>query len=129
MEIRKYRKADEDAVLKVIENEGEDWICYWGDDASAKYRKLLAESLTFVAIKDGVICGYLRSKVDGDFGVYIIDLLVAHNCRGNSIGKKLMECLYEEYPNQAIYVLSGVDEYYSKIGYKREGSIYSVVRG
>ncbi|NCA77080.1 MAG: hypothetical protein EOM90_12175 [Alphaproteobacteria bacterium] len=36
------------------------------------------------------------------------------------------ECIYEDYPNQVVYVMSDVDGYYEKIDYKRIGSIFEV---
>ena len=37
-----------------------------------------------------------------------------------------MECIYAHYPNHVVYVMSGVDGYYEKVGYSKEGSIYLV---
>lgn len=38
-----------------------------------------------------------------------------------------MKCLEEEYPDLPIYIMSGNDEYYEKLLYKKEGSIYKIV--
>jgi len=46
--------------------------------------------------------------------------------RGKEIGKKLLECLQQDYPDQVVYVMSDVDGYYEKVGYKRIGSIFEV---
>jgi hypothetical protein len=45
-------------------------------------------------------------------GVYIFDLLVKKSYRGQQ--------------NQPVYVMSDVDPYYEKLGYRREGSIFEV---
>jgi hypothetical protein len=37
-----------------------------------------------------------------------------------------MECIYEDYPEQIVYVMSDVDKYYDKLGYRCEGSIFEV---
>jgi len=37
-----------------------------------------------------------------------------------------MQCIYSDYPNQIVYVMSDIDEYYKKQGYKYEGSIFVV---
>jgi GNAT superfamily N-acetyltransferase len=63
---------------------------------------------------------------DGDFYIFVLDLLVARQFRGRSIGRKLMECVRADYPGQIVFVLSDVDAYYVKQGYKREGSIFKV---
>ena len=41
-------------------------------------------------------------------------------------GEILMERVFKDYPNQSIYVMSDVDPYYEKLGYRREGSIFEV---
>lgn len=56
--------------------------------------------------------------------IYVCDLLVNEKYRGHGLGMKLMACLKEEFPNHPVYVMSGNDAYYQKIGAKREGSIY-----
>lgn len=129
MDIRVYSKADdEDKVMKIIENEGEEWQCYSSDNNSEKYRVALKNSITYVAYEGNVLCGYSRSINDCGFYIYVCDLLVTARHRGKNIGRKLMECVDDDYPNQIVYVMSDVDEYYNKQGYKREGSIFQVSR-
>jgi predicted N-acetyltransferase YhbS len=53
-------------------------------------------------------------------------LLVRKTHRGKQIGKALMERVLKDFLNQAIYVMSDVDPYYEKLGYRREGSIFEV---
>ena len=48
--------------------------------------------------------------------------------RGKNIGKKLMDRICQDWPDHKIYVMSDVDEYYEKQGYRREGSIYEVTK-
>ncbi len=127
MVIRAYnRELDEDKLMKMIENEGEEWSCYSAEDVSEKYRLALANSITYVAYEGEELCGYSRSLDDCGFYVYVCDLLVRPQFRGRSIGRKLMECIYQDFPNHIVYVMSDVDEYYMKQGYRREGSIFEV---
>jgi ribosomal protein S18 acetylase RimI-like enzyme len=79
-----------------------------------------------VAYEGDSLCGYLRFKEDNGFGVYIYDLLVTKSCRGRGIGKKLIEQVCSDYPEEDTYVMSGADGYYEKLGYSREGSIFKV---
>lgn len=123
IEIKAYdAQKDYADLLSVIKAEGDEWKDYF----VPKYEEVLKQSVTYVAFADGKLCGYSRS-VD-DFGLYIwvIDLLVDENYRGHSIGRKLMECLFNDFPNQDVYVISDVDEYYQKLGYKKEGSLFKV---
>lgn len=125
MLIRKYDKFyDEIKLMKMIEEEN-GWD--YADDVMAdKYRKALESSITYVAYQDDVLCGYSRSVDDCGFYIYVCDLLVKPDFRGKETGRKLMECIYKDYPNQVVYVMSDVDEYYEKVDYKRIGSIYEV---
>ncbi|MDD8014460.1 MAG: GNAT family N-acetyltransferase [Acidobacteriota bacterium] len=90
----------------------------------AKYGRALANSITYVACDGDVLCGYLRCREDDGSGVYVYDLLVRKTCRGRGIGRKLMEFVCASYPEEAVYVMSDVDEYYQKQGYRRVGSIF-----
>lgn len=127
MLIRKYNKiSDEIKLMKMIENE--DGWDYANDAMAAQYKKALETSITYVAFQNDVLCGYSRSLNDCGFYIYVCDLLVKPDFRGKYIGRKLMECIYNDYPNQDVYVMSDVDQYYEKVDYKRIGSIYEVPR-
>lgn len=125
MLIRRYNKhTDESNLMKMIEAE-EGWD-YNNANLAGKYKKALETSITYVAYLDDVLCGYSRSLNDFDEYIYVCDLLVMPAYRGKEIGRKLMECLYNDYPNQIVYVMSDVDGYYRKINYKKIGSIFEV---
>ncbi|MDD2218380.1 MAG: GNAT family N-acetyltransferase [Eubacteriales bacterium] len=127
--IRRYVKnEDEEKLMKLIKNEGEEWSCYWADEFSAKYRVALHNSITYVAYEGDVLCGYSRSLDDCGFYIYICDLLVMPEHRGKNIGRRLMECIYEHYPDRIVYVMSDVDGYYKKQGFRRKGSIFEVIK-
>ena len=127
MQVRKYKKEDEDNVMKIIELEGEEWKDYSAPKVADKYRKALTNSITYVAYENEELCGYSRSIIDNDYYIYVSDLLVTSKHRGKNIGKQLMECIYNDYPNVVVYVLSDIDEYYKKQGYKIEGTIFEVI--
>ena len=125
--IRKYNpESDEDRLLEIIEREGQDWACYWENEHAASYKKTLQDSITYVATADDILCGYARSIHDYGFYIFVCDLLVTKPYRGQGIGMQLMEILPIDYPNHHIYVMSDVDEYYQKLGYHKEGSIFAV---
>ncbi len=128
MQIRKYNKQlDEKKLMSLLESEGEDWACYWAEDVCKKYKNSLENSITYVAYEGESLCGYSRSLDDFGFYIYVCDLLVAPQYRGRNIGRQLMECIYKDYPKHVVYVMSDVDEYYIKQGYKKEGSIFEVL--
>lgn len=123
IEIKKYDHSnDYHNLLKIIKSESEEWKGYF----NSKYQEVLKQSITYVAFADNELCGYSRSINDFGLYVWVIDLLVDNRHRGYSIGKKLMECLLTDYPNQDVFVMSDVDEYYKKLGYRKEGSIFKI---
>jgi GNAT superfamily N-acetyltransferase len=129
MKIRRYRKEDDEKnVMAMITDEGEEWSCYSAKENAEKYRKALEASITYVAYEGSVLCGYSRSLNDCGFYIYVCDLLVAPDHRGKGIGRKLMACLLDDYPDHVVFVMSDVDDYYRKLGYRREGSIFEVSR-
>lgn len=124
-EIIKYTPEYEDELMELIKQEGDDWKIYWGEPNASKYRRSFEKSLTYLALANGRVCGYSRSLKDELF-IYVCDLLVNEQYRGNGLGKELMQCLQNDYPDYPVYVMSGNDEYYRKIGCQKEGSVYSL---
>jgi GNAT superfamily N-acetyltransferase len=74
----------------------------------------LKKSITYVAYEGHDLCGYSRSLDDCGFYIYVFDLLVKAEHRGKNIGPKLMECIYDDYADRTVYVMSDVDEYTQK---------------
>ena len=126
MEIRKYEKKDEKFLFDLLISDGDDWADYHGPIGRSKYVKAIESSLTYIAIDQNIVCGYVRCRDDDGFGIYIYDLLARKSYRGNNLGKSLMERVLKDFPNQTVYVMSDVDAYYEKIGYLKEGSIFIV---
>lgn len=129
MEVFRYHpERDEDGVMRLMEEEGEEWACYTVGANADKYRRSLELSLTFVAYSNDILCGFVRCLEDHGFYIYVCDLLVGPAFRGRGIGRSLMEAVYGDFPEQIAYVMSDVDPYYEKLGYHREGSVFVVTR-
>ncbi len=129
LSIARYRpQSDYHGVMKLIETEGEEWASYSSEAGRQKYENALKNSLTYVAHYQGNICGYLRSVNDFGLDLFVYDLLVGEEYRGNEVGKLLLEKLSTDHPGLNAYVLSDADGYYTKLGYKREGSIFKLMR-
>lgn len=117
---------DEEALMSLLIDQGQDWACYWATEVNARYRQALRRSLTFVAYDNAVLVGYVRALDDQGFYIYVCDLLVDPASRGQHLGRKLMETLVTDYPGQTVYVMSDVDPYYEKLGYVKAGSVFEV---
>lgn len=127
MIFRKYEKSiDENKVLDLIKNQ-EGWD-YANEEMADKYKTALENSITYVAYEEEILHGYSRSLEDCGIYIYVCDLLVRQDLRGNNTGRKLMECIYNDFPNHVVYVMSDVDNYYKRVGYNRVGSIFIVPR-
>ena len=114
--------------MKIIELEGDDWKDYSAPDVANKYKNALNTSITYIAEKNNEICGFSRSINDNACEIIVCDLLVTPKFRGQNIGKQLMECIYNDYPDITVYVMSDVDEYYEKIGCRKVGSVFEVIK-
>ena len=126
MLIKKYIPEDEQKLFELIENEGEEWQYYCRGAGKEKYRKALANSITYVVYVGETLCGYARCREDEATGIYVIDLLVNPEYRGNKYGRLLMEKVVADYPDTTVYVNSDVNPYYEKLGYKAIGTIFMV---
>ncbi|MDR2931874.1 MAG: GNAT family N-acetyltransferase [Oscillospiraceae bacterium] len=129
MTIRRYTKADEAALFTLLAAEGGEWIGYYGDENKDRYKRAVESSVTYLAFDEDVLCGYCRCRDDDGFGVYVYDLLVDRDYRGRHFGRLLMERVCADYPGDPVYVMSDVDAYYEKQGYRREGSVFEVIPG
>ena len=118
-----YRQEEHLQGLRaLIRKEGEEWKDY----LQPAYEKALKNAITYVAMKDHILIGYLRAIEDNGIYLWIVDLLVDKAYRGHAMGKRLMDQLCQAYPHMETYVLSDADGYYEKLGFKKEGSIYRV---
>lgn len=124
--IRQYEPKDESALFYLMEREGDEWKNYWQGSGRLKYKKALTSSISYLLFKGDELCGYARCRDDDGYGVYIYDLLVDKNHRSNQYGRLLMEAVCRDFPDDVVYVMSGVDPYYEKLGYEAEGTIFIV---
>ena len=124
--IRPYAAADEAALFALLREEGDDWKDYWGHSGRERYAQALALSSTFVAYEGDALAGFVRCKNDHDFEVVVYDLLVRKQSWGRQIGRALMSHVAASFPDVPVYVMSDVDSYYEKQGYRRIGSVFQV---
>ena len=125
--VKRYNPEEEARLFALLEEEGGDWIDYWGPEGKQKYRKALASSVVYLLFEEECLCGYVRCRDDDGFGVYVYDLLVNRQYRGNEYGRLLMEQVYHDFPEEAVYVMGDVYPYYEDaLGYETEGKIYRV---
>ena len=123
--IKRYTEDEEASLFEMIKRAGTEWEEYY-DKRRELYKIALNNSIVYVVCDGDVLCGYCRCRDDNSFGVYIYDLLVDENHRGKQLGNQLMARVRLDFPDSVVYVMSDVDPYYEKQGYKRVGSIFEV---
>lgn len=130
MEIRLYNKAqDEERLMQLIEEEGEEWADYWAPEAAEKFKLALEQSLTHVAYQGEKLCGFTRSLDDCGFNILLMDLLVAPDHRGKNIGRQFIERICRDYPQHEVYVLSDNNDYYEHQGFSMIGTVFALRSG
>ena len=120
--IRIYNDHDRKQLFQLIASEGAAWKSYY--EEQERYQLALHHSTVFVLLINDQICGYIRCKEDDGYGVYVYDLLVHRDVRGQALGKRLMDHVYAYFNHQPLYIMSDEDGYYQRLGYARIGSIY-----
>lgn len=126
MEVRKYcEKTDYDSLIKLFRSE-KDWSWFLSPEIIGNHKQSLHESITYVILHENEIVAYLRAIEDIGSYIYVCELLVNRTFRGKKSGKLLLDRLISDYPTHLSLVMSDVDPYYQKLGYKKEGSIFRV---
>lgn len=126
VEVRKYcEKTDYDSLISLFKSE-KDWDWFLSSEIMEKHKKSLGESITYIIFYKNEIIGYIRAIEDIGSYIYVCELLVNSKYRGKGSGKILLDRLITDYPEHHTLVMSDVDQYYQKLGYKREGSIFKV---
>jgi GNAT superfamily N-acetyltransferase len=125
MEIFRYKREHEDAVLSAIQEEP-SWDIFTNEKAIDNYKKSLCASITYVCYENGVFGGYLRAILDDGFAIYISELFVVPEWRNRAIGRTLIAKVKMEFRHLTVYALSDEDAYYDKLSYRRVGSVYEI---
>ena len=125
MEIFRYKREHEDAVLSAIQEEP-SWDIFTNEKAIDNYKKSLCASITYVCYENGVFGGYLRAILDDGFAIYISELFVVPEWRSRAIGRTLIAKVKMEFRHLTVYALSDEDAYYDKLSYRRVGSVYEI---
>mgnify|MGYP001823195712 CR=1 FL=1 len=125
MEILRYRREHEDALISALEGDP-DWDMFTNEKSIEGYKKRLIESVTYVCLENGVLCGYVRALLDEYFAVYISELFVTPKWRNRAIGKTLIKKVKMDFSHLTVYALSDEDAYYEKLGYRNVGSVFEI---
>jgi GNAT superfamily N-acetyltransferase len=126
MEIFRYKREHEDAVISAIEKEP-SWDIFTNERTIGNYRKRLLESITYVCYENGAFGGYLRALPDDGLAIYISELFVVQNFRNRTIGRTLIAKVKMDFRHLTVYALSDEDAYYEKLGHRKVGSVFEII--
>ena len=116
--IRPAVEADAPHIQMLCLAEG--WLRF----AQPDYAKALESSDTRVACRAERVIGYARALTDGTITLFLCELLVAPDCRGQGVGKALIESLHADYPSARMDLISDADGFYERQGFRRMGAGY-----
>ncbi|WP_320177625.1 GNAT family N-acetyltransferase [Roseovarius pacificus] len=120
----RYERKFENKLLTLLKQDRE-WDMFTSDKAINGFKEALIVSQTHVAFEQNRLSGYVRALID-EFGIYISELYVAPEHRNRGIGRSLLSKIGEVNTQKQVYVLSDEDRYYTKLGYKRIGSVFQL---
>lgn len=95
------------------------------DDTAFLLPALKGSALVAGAFADGELVGIARVLSDGCSDAYIQDVVVASSCRGQGIGRKLIETLVSELKKRGVDWIAlvgepGTEEFYRKLGWREK---------
>jgi GNAT superfamily N-acetyltransferase len=125
MEILKYKREHEEALISAINNDP-NWDIFTNERAIGNYRKRLLEGITYVCYENGAFGGYVRALSDDGFAIYISELFVVPELRNRTIGRTLIAKVKIDFKHLTVYALSDEDAYYEKLSYKKVGSVFEI---
>jgi hypothetical protein len=126
IDIRCYKEDLFEKLIELIKNEGDEWSDYTAIHKQKLYLENLRNSICYLLYKNDHLIGYIRAFLDTNYAVYICDLLIDKNHRGNHYGALLINEIKKNYQDLSVYVMSDVDLYYQKENFKKIGSIFEI---
>lgn len=115
--IRGFNDRDFPAIQRLNESEGWTNLATKPDIVKAAWQH---SNVAFVAEWQGEVVGCMRGLTDQFITLYICELLIEGNCRGEGIGKALLAHVHALYPETRMEMLasSTSHSYYEAHGYR-----------
>ncbi|HSP22112.1 MAG TPA: GNAT family N-acetyltransferase [Planococcus sp. (in: firmicutes)] len=115
--IRVFKDSDFPAIQRLNESEGWTNLASKPDIVKAAWQH---SNVAFVAERQGEVVGCMRGLTDQFITLYICELLIDGNCRGEGIGKALLDHVHALYRGTRMEMLasSTSQSYYEAHGYR-----------
>ena len=118
IKIRTVTEHDIDSIINacLIEN----WTTF--HLRRQAFMESLKNCALIVAYDGDVFVGFARAISDGLLTTFICELLVIEAYRGKGIGKKLVQHIWDIFPETRIDLISEADGFYEKLGFRTVGT-------
>ena len=115
--IRKYEEQDFVHIQRL--NAEEQWtnLAKRAEESQAAWKN---SAVAFVAEHNGLVAGYIRGLTDTMVTLYVCELLVKKEYRGQGIGEALLKYAHSLYPETRVELLasSSSKTYYEQLGFR-----------
>ncbi|MGI2328293.1 GNAT family N-acetyltransferase [Planococcus sp. YIM B11945] len=101
--IRPYEEGDFSKINAL--SQAESWTNLVEKQQDAK-QAWANSTVAFVAEVNGEFVGCIRGLTDGFISLYICELIVDQHCRGQGVGKKLLNYVHELFPKARMELLA-----------------------
>ncbi|WP_430788292.1 GNAT family N-acetyltransferase [Virgibacillus flavescens] len=114
---REYEEEDFPQINKLNELEGWNTLV----ERAEETREALENSnITYVALIDEKIVGYVRGMTDKQITLFICEVIIDKELRGSGIGKKILQYVHAKYPKTRMELLgsSTSKSFYEKLKFR-----------
>lgn len=117
MNIRAYKEEDFEAIHKLNEEEGWTNLVARGEDTKTAWAH---SNVAYVAERDGKVIGCVRGFTDTQITLYICELIIDQQYRGQGVGTKLLRHVHSLYPETRMELLasSTSQTYYEQLKFR-----------
>ncbi|WP_325050537.1 GNAT family N-acetyltransferase [Falsibacillus albus] len=114
---RHYVESDFPYIQALNEQEG--WMNLVKMDDQTK-KAWQHSQVKLVAVSEGNVVGYVRGLTDGNISLYICELIIDRNYRGQGIAGKLLSYAHSLYPSTRMELLgsSSSHSYYEQLNFR-----------
>ncbi|WP_035186476.1 GNAT family N-acetyltransferase [Alteribacter aurantiacus] len=115
--IRSYKRTDYPAIVRLNEEQGWTNLNEREEEMKEAWDR---SNVAYVAEDEGNVIGYIRGLTDFTVSLYVCEILVSKDDRGQGIGKSLLSFVHKQYPKTRLELLSTGESYdfYEKRGYQ-----------
>ncbi|MCP3029028.1 GNAT family N-acetyltransferase [Halobacillus sp. A5] len=115
--IRSFQAKDFDAILELNSQEGWEQLAANKDET---FHGWINSEPALVLTNNDEVVGYLRGLTDGSVSLFVCELLIRRDYRGQNLGKILIEEAHSCYPSTRVEVLatSESEGYYSQQSFR-----------